>query len=188
MFYRLFSVACRYSVPPSMLLRPGHMKFSCDPKGFDVSGELPSMNSGQPPGDVQDGPQISGGLRHYQKNSSGCGWMLSHIGHEDAMVEVTWDVKLLFWDLRLGDISHPSQTYISPPHSDIHTLSLLPPCMSGVLLLPSLPLLVGFRKSITFCLRNGRKLVVNFHGFCLSDNSPSALAARGNFQKSKWIV
>ena len=88
MFYRLFSVACRYYVPPSMLLRPGGMRFSCDPKGFDVSGELPLKNSRQSPGNVQDGPQRSGGLWH-QKNSAGCGWVLSHMGHKDATVEVT---------------------------------------------------------------------------------------------------
>lgn len=65
------------------------MRFSCDPKRFDMSGELPLMNSGQSPGDVQVGPQRSGGVWHYQKNSAGCGWMLSHMGHKDAVVEVT---------------------------------------------------------------------------------------------------
>lgn len=65
------------------------MRFSCDTKRVDVSGELPMMTSGQSPGDVQDGPQRSGGLRHYQKNSVGYRWMLSHMGHKDAKVKVT---------------------------------------------------------------------------------------------------
>lgn len=55
-------------------------------------------------------------------------------------------------------------------------------CMSSVLLLLSLPPLVEFRKTIVFCVRNGRKFLANFPGSSLSDNSPSTLAARGNFQ------
>lgn len=55
-------------------------RFSCDSKGFDVPGEVPLINSEQSPRDVQNGPNRSHGLYHWEQSSAGCEWVLSNVG------------------------------------------------------------------------------------------------------------